>query len=124
MAKTRKKRQSYTTEQRSEILATAARENLTALQVKRKFGVTPVTYYSWRKKLGLKGPRGRKPGSGRRAATTVGGTDLTAQVRAGVQAKVREVLPGIVREEVTRYLDSLLGVPYTGKKRGRPAKKK
>ena len=120
----KRSRKTYSDDQRTKIINTAQAENLTALDVQKRFGVTPVTYYSWRKKLGLKGPRGRKPGSGRRAATTVGGTDLTAQVRAGVQAKVREVLPGIVREEVTRYLDSLLGVPYTGKKRGRPAKKK
>ena len=120
----KRSRKTYSDDQRTKIINTAQTENLTALDVQKRFGVTPVTYYSWRKKLGLKGPRGRKPGSGRLAATTVGGTDLTAQVRAGVQARVREVLPGIVREEVTRYLDSLLGVPYTGKKRGRPAKKK
>jgi len=115
-------RKTYSEEQRSKIISAAQSENLTALDVQKRFGVTPVTYYSWRKKLGLKGPRGRKPGSGR-VAGRVGGNDLTAQVRAGVQAKVREVLPSIVREEVTRYLDSLLGAA-PAKRRGRPAKKK
>ena len=28
------------------------------MQVQRKFGVTPVTYYSWRKKGGITGRRG------------------------------------------------------------------
>jgi transposase-like protein len=117
-------RKTYSDEQRGKIIQTAQAENLTALDVQKRFGVTPVTYYSWRKKLGLKGPRGRKPGSGkiRPAASFSGGNDLTAQVRAGVQAKVREVLPGIVREEVARYLDSLLGAGTMPKRRGRPPK--
>lgn len=115
-------RKTYSDEQRGKIIQTAQSENLTALEVQKRFGVTPVTYYSWRKKLGLKGPRGRKPGSGKaRPAFTAGSHDLSAQVRAGVQAKVREVLPGIVREEVTRYLDSLLGASAP-KRRGRPPK--
>ncbi len=117
-------RKTYSDEQRGKIIQTATAENLTALDVQKRFGVTPVTYYSWRKKMGLKGPRGRKPGSGkgRPAAAIGGGNDITAQVRAGVQAKVREVLPGIVRDEVTRYLDSLLGPGTMPKRRGRPPK--
>ena len=55
-------RKSYTPQKRAEILAAAQRENLTANDVKKKFGVTPVTYYSWRKKEGLIGRRGRRPG--------------------------------------------------------------
>ena len=58
-------RKTYTTQKRSEILAAAQRENLTANDVKRKFGVTPVTYYSWRKKEGLVGRRGRRPSRSR-----------------------------------------------------------
>ena len=95
-------RKSYTEAQRQEILNAALKDGLTALQVQKKFGVTPVTYYSWRKKKGIKGPRGRRP------AGATGG-DLSAQVRAGVQARVREILPTIVRDEVSRYLDSLFG---------------
>ena len=41
-------RKTYTAKKRAEILAAATKENLTAVQVKQKFGVTPVTYYSWR----------------------------------------------------------------------------
>ena len=69
----------------------------------------PVTYYSWRKKAGIRGPRGRKPAVFRAALGAVAGGPLTAQVRAGVQAKVREILPAIVREEVASYLDTLFG---------------
>ena len=59
MARTSHKRKSYSPERRKQILDTAAREGLTATDVKKKFGVTPVTYYSWRKKTGATVRRGR-----------------------------------------------------------------
>ena len=118
MAKTRKKRQSYTTEQRSEILATAARENLTALQVKRKFGVTPVTYYSWRKKSGTVNKRGGRTTVGTvRVAAVAGGGSIGNQLRAEVQNRVRQILPEIVRSEVNSYLNTLFSTG-SGRKRG------
>jgi transposase-like protein len=103
MPKSRRKRHQYTEEQRSSILAAAKREALTALQVQKKFGVTPVTYYSWRKKTGLTARRGTF------AAVIGGSADLTGQVRAEVQTKVRQILPGIVRNEVSAYLDEIFG---------------
>ena len=105
----KRERKAYTEAQRKQILAAAIDQKLTAEQVQKKYGVKPVTYYSWRKKAGIKGPRGRKPAAFKVAAGAAGGGNLTAQVRAGVQAKVREVLPGIVRDEVASYLDSLFG---------------
>ena len=97
-------RKTYTAKQRAEILSAATKENLTANDVKKRFGVTPVTYYSWRKKEGLVGPRGRRPS----LLSQVGADSaIAAQVRTGVQAKVRQVLPGIVREEVLNYLNAL-----------------
>lgn len=117
----KRERKTYTDQQREEILATAARDGLTAEGVQKKFGVKPVTYYSWRKKKGLKGPRGRKPASGRSA---VASGDLTAQVRAGIQAKVREILPAIVRAEVDNYLNSVLGSVARPGRRSRPARRK
>ncbi len=105
----KRERKTYTEAQRKQILATALSEKLTAEQVKKKFGVKNVTYYSWRKKAGIKGPRGRKPAALSVAGAFAGGGNLNAQVRAGVQAKVREILPGIVREEVSNYLNVLFG---------------
>ena len=101
MAKARRKRNKYTPEQRSKILAAAAREHLTAEGVKKKFGVTPVTYYSWRKKSGATRARGR--GRARIAARSgaIGG------VRMEVANHVRRVLPGIIRSEVSSYLNTL-----------------
>jgi len=117
----KRERKTYTEAQRKQILATAVAEKLTAEQVKKRFGVKHVTYYSWRKKAGIKGPRGRKPAAFAVAARVASGGGLNAQVRAGVQAKVREILPAIVREEVSSYLDSLFGAG--ARKRARRNKK-
>lgn len=103
MAKSRRKRHQYTEEQRSTILSAARKDGLTALQVQKKFGVTPVTYYSWRKKTGLTARRGGF------AAAIGHSADLTGQVRAEVQTKVRKILPGIVRNEVSAYLNEIFG---------------
>ena len=91
--------------ERAKILAAAQAEGLTALDVQKRFGVKPVTYFSWRKKLGLKGRRGRRPA----VAVNLPTGDLSAQVRAGVQARVAELLPGIVKEEVESFLSRAFG---------------
>ena len=109
-------RKSYTDSQRSTILATAQKEGLTALQVEKKFGVRPVTYYSWRKKEGLVGRRGRRPSLLTQSGS---GGQIATQLRAGVQAKVRAIMPGSVREEVTNYLNALF---TTHRRPGRPRK--
>ena len=113
MAKTRKKRQSYTPQQRAEILAAAAQNNYTAAQVRRKFGVTPVTYYSWRKKAGSTRRRGIIAGVRGRST----GGNLGFQLRSEVQTRVRQILPEIVRTEVNSYLNSLFA-SGPGRKRG------
>jgi transposase-like protein len=76
----RRARKSYPEAQRHKILATAVNKGPTALEVQKRFGVTPVTYYSWRKKRGITGPRGQRP-----ANRIASGGDVSAQVRAGVQ---------------------------------------
>ena len=116
MAKHRKKRQTYTPQQRNEILSTAQRDKLTAAQVKRKFGVTPVTYYSWRKKAGTSRRHGGRS-TARRIAT---GGGIQNQLRAEVQSRVRKVLPEIVRTEVNSYLNTLFA-SGAGRRRGQRA---
>ena len=111
MAKRTRKR--YTPEQKRTILAAALKERLTALDVKKKFGVTPVTYYSWRKKSGAARRRGRPAGIAR-----VSGLEFS--VRNEVQSRVRSMLPEIVRGEINNFLDSVLG--SSGRRRGRPRK--
>ncbi|MFN8589474.1 MAG: transposase [Candidatus Eisenbacteria bacterium] len=121
----KRERKTYSDQQREEILATAIKDGLTAEDVQKKYGVKPVTYYSWRKKKGIKGPRGRKPAGGRTSAAPIlRSGDLSSQVRAGVQSKVRELLPGIVREEVERYLDSVFNSTRKAPARKRAAARK
>lgn len=96
-------RKQSTTGERQRILATAEREGLTALQVQKRFGVKPVTYYSWRKKVGLKGRRGRKPAKSGRAGAGAGfarGADLAGQVRQALRAEIARMLPELIRSEV------------------------
>ena len=118
MAKRRKKRTTYSAAQKRTILATAIKERLTANQVQQKFGVTPVTYYSWRKKSGAVAARGRRgPG---RPAGRIGEGLLGGELRAVVQARVREMLPEVVRTEVNSYLTALFG-SGGGRRGGRKA---
>ena len=112
MAKARRKRKTYTSQQRTTILSTAQKEGLTAAQVPKRFGVTPVTYYSWRKKTGAV----RRGGSSIKAGRRTGGMDLTSDVRNEVRSKVQKILPEIVRSEVNDYLSSLFS---TGRGRRR-----
>jgi transposase-like protein len=105
MPKARRKRMTYTEGQRKTILLAAQKEGLTALQVQKKFGVKPITYYSWRKKRGVSARRG-----GRRALAMLAGSgDIGIQVRSAVQSRIRQVLPEIVKSEVGSYMNSLFG---------------
>jgi len=117
MATTRKKRQRYSESKRQSILASAQREGLTANQVRKKFGVTPVTYYSWRKKYGAGRSSGVSIAARNGGVGRVGRSDLGTQLRNEVQNRVRQILPDIVKSEVNQYLNSLFG-----SRRGRPRK--
>lgn len=101
MPKSRRKRTTYSDTKRQTILKAAQKQGLTALEVKKRFGVTPVTYYSWRRKYGAGGSRVT---AGRPTGRSAG---VETQVRSEVQARVREILPRIVRTEVSQYLDSV-----------------
>src|SRR5258705_5076260 len=75
MAKARRKRKNYTSQERTMIMAAASKDGLTAAQVQKKFGVTPVTYYSWRKKTGMTRRRG---GAGTSVRVAARGGDLNS----------------------------------------------
>ena len=94
----------YTEGQRKTILLAAQKEGLTAAQVQKKFGVKPITYYSWRKKRGVSARRGRGP-----VALFANSGDLGIQVRSAVQDKIRQLLPNIVKSEVGTYMTSVFG---------------
>ena len=113
MSKARRKRMTYTDGQRKTILLAAQKEGLTAAQVQKKFGVKPITYYSWRKKQGVAVRRGS-----RSLALLSASGDLGVQVRSAVQARIREILPNILRSEVGSYMDSI----FSGRRRRRRVK--
>jgi transposase-like protein len=96
----------YSDQDRSRILAAARKDKLTAAQVQKRFGVIPVTYYSWRKKVGAKRGPGRPKG---KLSRSRGGGALGSQLRGEVQQRIRALLPEIVKAEVNRYLDATLG---------------
>ena len=114
MPKGKRVRRRYSEAKQAEILGAAKKGGLTALQVQKRFGVKPVTYYSWRKKTGA--ARGR---AGRTLGRAARGGGVAGQVRAEVRAKMADLLPGLVRAEVASYLDQVLGT--SGKRRRRKA---
>jgi transposase-like protein len=107
----------YTAAEKSRILKAALAQRLTAAQVQKKFGVSPITFYRWRGPV-RKGRRGRPPAA---AALGAGLADLRDQVRSGVQ----RVLPSVIRQEVRSYLDRVLAAgKRRGRRPGRPRKRK
>jgi len=97
MPKPRRTRHQYPPEQRAKILLAAQQQGLTAEAVQKRFGVIPVTYYSWRKKAGVTRPHGTKMVG----ADALGG----GRIQAEVQARIRTLLPALVRSEVSNYLE-------------------
>jgi transposase-like protein len=93
----------YAAAEKARIMAVASKKGLTALQVQKQFGVSPLTFYRW-----------RGPVRGRARVAGNGEADLRAQV----QARVRAILPGVIREEVNAYLASILGRRGPGRPRG------
>src|SRR5439155_16717221 len=95
----RKQHQRYTDEKRASILAAADKDKLTAKQVQAKFGVTPVTFYSWRKKKAGGARRGRpagpKPNGG-----------LAQQLRVAARANIEALMPSILRSEIDAVIKS------------------
>lgn len=91
-------RKRFSDAERKNIIATAQRQGLTGDQVAKKFGISTVTYYLWRKKAGTNthGRQGRRP----TATAVVDWRDLTGQLREAVRTKVREMLPSIIEQEI------------------------
>lgn len=100
-------RRTFTPEQRVKILSEAKALKLTGAEVAKKHGISTVTYYLWRKKSGVSKPHAR----GRGIAGVLAGDGLGTQVRIAVQTKVREMLPGIVQEEVGLALAGVFASP-------------
>ncbi len=91
----------YAPAQRAHILAVARREQLTGEQVAERFGVSTLSFYTWRKKAGSARP-------GRQGLPRLGKQDeLTSQIRLAIREKVRDLLPTLVEEEIGAALGAL-----------------
>ena len=103
----------YSAGDKKRIMAAALKSNLTAAQVQKRFGVSPLTFDRWRGPVRAarvaRGPRGRLSGSA--------GLD---EIRASVRDQVRRVLPQVIREQVKEYLAEILGTRRRGRLRSRP----
>ncbi len=100
----RKGRKGYSPAMKAKILAAAKNENLTGAQVRKRFGISTLTFYRWRGPVrGSKAKRG--PGRPK------GSTKLRineSPVRQVVRAQIKTTLPRIIREEVAAYLKRIL----------------
>jgi transposase-like protein len=105
MAKAKRTRKRYSAARRAKILAAAEREGLSGAAVQKRFGVTAVTFYSWRKKTGKDKPRGK---SGSAGHTVVDGL-VSTKLRKALQARIRVLLPSLIDAEVDRYVDASFG---------------
>jgi transposase-like protein len=92
-----KLRKRYTPAERGKIMAEAKAAGLTGKQVAEKYGVSAVTFYLWRKKVG----NGRSRSAGRNGTLA---SVTEAKLRAAVRAKMAGMLPKILNEEVDRVL--------------------
>ncbi len=92
----------YSAARKKHILEVAAKEKLTGEQVRKRFGVSTLTFYRWR------GPvRGRRRAKGA-LVSALSEKDM-AKARQQVQAELRRKLPRIIQEEIAAYLKEALG---------------
>lgn len=92
----------YSDEKRQQILTAAERDGLTALEVQKRFGVTPVTYYSWRKKGGAAGRRRKRAVAAGAAVgrTMAGAMNLADVIRDQLRTHIRQLLPEVIASEL------------------------
>ncbi len=96
----RKSRTRYSDQERERILAAARSQGLTAVQVQKQFGVTPVTYYSWRKRAQTRGhDRAVAAGAvaGRTLAKAANAADM---IRDELRQMIRRMIPEVIATEL------------------------
>ncbi len=113
-AKPKARRKQTSPTERRRILTAAEREGLTAIEVQKRLGIKPVTYYSWRKKAGTKRPRGRPVAARLGRSSKVGvsrlaGPDIAGQIRQALRSEIARLLPEMIQSEVAAMLGDLSG---------------
>jgi transposase-like protein len=104
-----KKRKRYTPAERTRILAAAEKQELNGVQAAKKFGISTLTYYTWKKKANETAARGPR-------SLTVSDGTLDGLLRSRLRNRLQQLLPVVLREEVDAAVSRALG---TNARRGR-----
>lgn len=108
----------YTPAERAKILAAAEREGLSGPVAAKKFGISQLTFYTWRKKSGSprRGrPKGRAAATGAVVGRTVAGAlNIADAIRQELRTQIRRILPQVIASE----LGSIMGGARRGRRRG------
>ena len=105
---TKKSGKRYTEQERGKILGAAEKQGLNGVQAAKKFGISTLTYYNWKKKA-----NGSTPLAGKAVARS--GSTLDGLLRSQVRNRILEILPEIMRTEVAAVIGG-----GRGTKRSRP----
>ncbi len=96
----RRTRRRYTDAERQQVLEAARREGLSGPKAAKRFGISTLTFYNWRKKAGL-GKSRRSKGPRAPLSSADGVANL---IREQVRGQIQQLLPEIIREEVDTAL--------------------
>jgi transposase-like protein len=100
----RRTRHRYSDADRRRILDTAKREHLTGAQVRDRFGISTLTFYTWQKQSAKTPPPPNRSHAARpRRSDRVTMADI---VRREVRAKIASMLPAILKTEIASALGS------------------
>ena len=91
-------RRRYTDAERTAILADMRKHGLTQVAAAKKYGVSAVTIWQWRRAGNTSNHRARA------VRPVASNSSLVELIRAEILERVRVILPGIVAEEVARAL--------------------
>ena len=91
----------YSDAERQRILEAARREGLSGPKAAKRFGISTLTFYNWRKKEGSAAPRGEGVRTSRGVASD---SNIAAFVRQEVRARIAQLIPGIVASELAGAL--------------------
>ena len=98
----------YTEAERKRILAAAETQGLNGVQAAKKFGISTLTYYNWKKKSAAgTTPRGLKVSDG----------TLDGLLRSRLRSRIQQLLPVALREEVDAAVSQALGTSGRSRKK-------